>query len=80
VGIIAVYFGAAYTNTFTIVSDSEITVNAPPHTAGAVAVTLCMDVGTTATSAADVYTYTWNAGRRLPGTRAHLAVLAIMSG
>jgi hypothetical protein len=58
VGIIAVDFGTAYTNTFTIVSDSEITVNAPPNAAGAVDVTLYTDVGTTVKSAADVYTYT----------------------
>jgi hypothetical protein len=58
VGIIAVDFGAAYTNTFTIVSDSEITVKSPVHAAGAVDVTLYMDVGTTVKSAADIFTYT----------------------
>jgi len=39
------------------VSDSEITVNAPSNAAEAVDVTLYTDVGTTVTSAADVYTY-----------------------
>ena len=56
VGIIAVDFGAEYTNTFTIVSDSG-SRELPSHAAGAVDVTLYTDVGTTVKSAADVYTY-----------------------
>jgi hypothetical protein len=54
---VQVYFGASPATTFTVNSSTRITATAPPQTAGTVDVTVVRVEGTSATSAADQFTY-----------------------
>ena len=56
-GVSAVSFGAAGALRFVVESPTSITAEAPPGTAGVVAVTVTNVVGTSATSAKDHFTY-----------------------
>ena len=59
-GATAVNFGATAASSFTVNSDSSITATAPPATAvGPADVTVTTPSGTSATSSADQYTYTY---------------------
>ena len=56
-GATAVKFGPTAATTFTVSSDTQITVTSPAATAGTVDVTVTSGSGTSATSAADHFTY-----------------------
>jgi hypothetical protein len=56
-GLTKVYFGATQATSFTIVSDTQITVTAPAHAAGTVDITVQAGYGTSSTSNADQFTY-----------------------
>src|SRR5205823_3641635 len=56
-GAPAVSFGGTAATTFTVDSPTQITVTAPAHAAGTVDVTVTAAGGTSATGAADQYTY-----------------------
>jgi hypothetical protein len=56
-GATAVSFGGTPATTITVVSDSEILAVAPGESAGAVDVTVTTGAGTSATSPADLFTY-----------------------
>jgi hypothetical protein len=57
VGVTAVKFGAAGASAFTVNSPTQITATAPPAAAGQADVTVLTPGGTSATSAADQFTY-----------------------
>ena len=62
-GATAVDFGTTPATNFTVVSDTTITADSPAGT-GTVDVTVTTPAGTSATSAADQFTYTWPVPRR----------------
>ncbi|HVU26032.1 MAG TPA: cadherin-like beta sandwich domain-containing protein [Opitutus sp.] len=72
-GATAVTFGATDASDFTVDSDTQITVTAPAGTLGAVDVTVTTAGGTSATSAADKYTY-------VGSNNANLSNLTISAG
>ncbi len=57
-GATAVHFGGSAASSFIVNADTSITATAPPGSAGTVDVTVTNAFGTSATSAADQYTYT----------------------
>lgn len=57
-GATSVKFGSSNATTFTVNSDTQITATSPAGAAGTVDVTVTTSVGTSATSAADQFTYT----------------------
>ena len=61
-GATGVSFGTVAATTFTVVSDTSVTVTAPAGTAGAVDVTVTTPGGPSATSSADLFTYDADAG------------------
>ncbi|MEX2114456.1 MAG: IPT/TIG domain-containing protein [Pirellulales bacterium] len=56
-GKLKVFFGTTQATNVTIVSDSQLTVIAPPHAAGTVAVTVQTPYGTSASTGATQFTY-----------------------
>jgi hypothetical protein len=57
-GASAVSFGTTAATSFTVVSDTSISVTSPPHAAGQIDITVTTPTGTSSTSAADQFTYT----------------------
>lgn len=57
-GATAVSFGPVAATAMTVVSDTQITATVPPNLPGTIDVTVSNQAGTSATSAADRYTYT----------------------
>ena len=57
-GATAVSFGKVAANSFTVVSDTQITATAPPQAAGLVDVLVSTTSGSSAAAAADQFTYT----------------------
>ena len=56
-GTIAVNFGSIPATNLTVVSDTQLTVTSPANAIGTVDVTITTPTGTSATSAADQFTY-----------------------
>jgi hypothetical protein len=56
-GATSVAFGSTTTSNFTVLSDTQITVVSPPGNPGTVDVTVTTPAGTSAPSAADLFTY-----------------------
>jgi hypothetical protein len=65
-GATAVHFGATPAVTYSVNSSTSITATAPPHAAGAVDITVTAANGTSATSSADLFTYTAPIASRWP--------------
>ena len=59
-GATSVMFGAAPATSYTVTSDTQITVVSPAYAAGTVDVTVTTPAGTSNTSTADQFTYTLN--------------------
>ena len=60
-------FGASSAVVFTVQSATQLTVTAPPHVAGTVDITVTNTAGTSATSAADQFTYQPTVAVQAPG-------------